>query len=44
MLLGPGVTAVYNACVLYPIVLRDDLLSLAGMGSFRSKWTHRIHA
>jgi hypothetical protein len=44
MLLGPGATAVYDACVLYPNVLRDTLLSLAGTGLFRAKWTQRIHA
>lgn len=44
MFLGPGVTAVYDACVLYPNVLRDTLLSLAGTGLFRAKWTQRIHA
>lgn len=44
MLLGSGVTAVYDACVLYPNVLRDTLLSLAGTALFRAKWTRRIHS
>lgn len=41
---GPGAAAIYDACVLYPNVLRDTLLSLAGTGLFRAKWTRRIHA
>lgn len=43
MLLGSSFTAVYDACVLYPNVLRDTLLSVAGTGLFRAKWTTRIH-
>lgn len=44
MLLGPGFTAIFDACVLYPNVLRDTLLSLVGTGLFRARWTARIHA
>jgi hypothetical protein len=39
--------AVYDACVLYPNVLRDFLVRLAihgrGQGILRAKWTGRIH-
>lgn len=43
MLLGSSFTALYDACVLYPNILRDTLVSLAGTGLFRAKWTTRIH-
>lgn len=35
--------AVYDACVLYPAPLRDLLMHLAISGSFRARWTTRIH-
>ena len=39
--------AVYDACVLYPVFLRDFLIRLAGHGqregAFSAKWTGRIH-
>lgn len=36
-------TALYDACVLYPAPLRDLLLQLATTGLFRAKWTDAIH-
>lgn len=36
-------TAVYDACVIYPSVLRDVLLRLALTDTFRAKWTDKIH-
>lgn len=36
-------TAVYDACVLYPAPLRDFLIRLALTGTFRARWTARIH-
>ncbi|WP_422137535.1 PIN domain-containing protein [Endozoicomonas sp. ALC020] len=36
-------TAVFDACVLYPSVLRDVLLRLAITDTFRAKWTDKIH-
>lgn len=36
-------TAVYDACVLYPAPLRDFLVWLALTGTFRARWTERIH-
>src|SRR5882724_9556846 len=35
-------TAVYDACVLYPISLRDLFIRLGQTGLFRAKWTERI--
>lgn len=35
--------ALYDACVLYPAPLRDLLLHLARSGTFRARWTERIH-
>lgn len=43
MIFGSSFTALYDANVLYPNVLRDTLVSLAGTGLFRAKWTARIH-
>ena len=37
------ITAVYDACVLYPAPLRDFLMHLALTDLFRAKWTERIH-
>lgn len=34
--------AVYDACVLFPIALRDLLIRLALTGLFRAKWTEQI--
>lgn len=36
-------TAVYDACVLYPAPLRDLLIRLAQTGTFRARWSDRIH-
>ncbi|MCY2928674.1 MAG: PIN domain-containing protein [Planctomycetota bacterium] len=38
-----AVTALYDACVLYPAPLRDFLLRLALTGLFRARWTDDIH-
>ena len=35
--------AVYDACVLYPVPLRDLLMQLALTDLFRAKWTDEIH-
>ncbi|MBS0557527.1 MAG: PIN domain-containing protein [Proteobacteria bacterium] len=35
--------AVYDACVLYPALLRDLLMHLGLSGLFRARWTQRIH-
>ncbi len=40
---GQNFTALYDACVLYPAPLRDLLIRLARTGTFRAKWTQRIH-
>ncbi len=37
------ITAVLDACVLYPAPLRDLLLRLASHGLFRARWTEEIH-
>lgn len=37
-----NITAVYDACVLYPFVLRDLLMQLATTGLFRARWTRTI--
>jgi predicted nucleic acid-binding protein len=37
------ITALYDACVLYPPSLRDLLVQLALTGLFRAKWTDEIH-
>lgn len=39
----PRLTAVYDACVLYPAPLRDLLMQLAMTGLFHAKWTDNIH-
>ena len=36
-------SAVYDACVLYPAPLRDTLMSLAVTRLFRAHWTEAIH-
>ena len=38
----PRFTVVYDACVLYPMTLRDILLQLAMTGLFQAKWTEAI--
>lgn len=35
--------AIYDACVLYPALLRDLLMHVALSGLFRARWTQRIH-
>lgn len=39
----PGLTVVYDACVLYPAPLRDLLIRLARTDLFRARWTDAIH-
>ena len=34
---------VFDACVLYPAMLRNVLLQLATAGLFRARWTEDIH-
>ena len=36
-------TVVFDACVLYPALLRNVLLQLATTGLFRARWTEAIH-
>lgn len=36
-------TAVFDACVLYPVPLRDLLMSVAMTEQFRARWTNEIH-
>ncbi len=38
-----AVTALYDACVLYPAPLRDLLMHLALTGLFRARWMDQIH-
>lgn len=38
-----NLTALYDACVLYPAPLRDLLMHLALTDLFRAKWTDAIH-
>jgi len=38
-----GITALYDACVLYPAPLRDLLLQLGLSDLFRAKWSADIH-
>jgi predicted nucleic acid-binding protein len=35
--------AIFDACVLYPVSLRDLLMQLALTDMFRAKWTDKIH-
>lgn len=35
-------TALYDACVLYPAPLRDLLMELATTGLFHARWTNEI--
>ncbi len=39
----PGFTVVYDACVLYPFILRDLLVELALTDLFNARWSQRIH-
>ncbi|WP_036487002.1 PIN domain-containing protein [Myxosarcina sp. GI1] len=41
--MNPKLTVVYDACVLYPNVLRDLLMELAVRDLVRAKWTEQIH-
>ncbi len=36
-------TVVFDACVLYPALIRNVLLQLATTGLFRARWTEAIH-
>jgi hypothetical protein len=36
-------TAILDANVLYPMMLRDFLITLATTGLYRAKWTEQIH-
>jgi hypothetical protein len=36
-------TVVYDACVFYPVPLRDLLIRLAMTRRFRARWTTQIH-
>ncbi|MGB8702267.1 MAG: PIN domain-containing protein, partial [Thermosynechococcaceae cyanobacterium] len=38
-----NVTALYDACVLYPAPLRDLLMQLALSDLYRARWTDQIH-
>ncbi|MEP6754095.1 MAG: PIN domain-containing protein [Chthonomonadales bacterium] len=38
-----GVTAILDACVIYPAPMRDLLIRLSQAGLFRARWTHAIH-
>ncbi len=40
---GQHLTALYDACVLYPAPLRDLLIRLAMTGMFQARWTQQIH-
>jgi len=35
-------TALFDACVLYPLAMTDALMSLATAGLFAAKWTTKI--
>lgn len=37
-----GFTVVYDANVLYPTMLRDILIRLAGTGIYQARWTEDI--
>jgi predicted nucleic acid-binding protein len=39
-----SLTAIYDACILYPASLRDFLMWLALTDLFKAKWTEEIHA
>ena len=39
----PNFTVIYDACVLFPNVLRDLLMELATRDLYRAKWTNEIH-
>lgn len=39
----PPVTAVLDACVIYPATLRDFLMHLAVAGLYEARWTDHIH-
>jgi len=36
-------TAIFDACVLYPVPLRDLLMYLTGSDLFQARWTDEIH-
>jgi len=35
-------TALFDACVLFPVAIADSLMSLASTGLFAAKWTRRL--
>src|SRR5215813_13223617 len=41
--MGATLTALFDACVLYPAPLRDLLMWLALTGLFNARWTDQIH-
>jgi hypothetical protein len=41
--MGPPVTAVYDANILYPAPLRDLFIRLAQAGLVRARWSETIH-
>ena len=41
--MGSNLTAIYDACVLYPAPLRDLLMQLALSDLYRARWTEKIH-
>jgi hypothetical protein len=38
-----NLTAIYDACILYPAPLRDFLIWLALTDLFKARWTDEIH-
>jgi hypothetical protein len=42
MIHSPRFIAVLDACVLYPVPIRDLLLSLASAGLYKPKWSALI--
>jgi len=41
--MSSNVTAICDACVLYPAPLRDLLMRLAMTAPYRARWTDMIH-
>ena len=36
-------TVIFDACILYPAVVRDSAMRLAMTGLFKAHWTDQIH-